>query len=399
VHIPFCRQLCWYCGCHTTIIHDYNRVSSYMETLRREVELLSRCLPGHGGLSHVHFGGGTPTLLSAEDFSAFVALLNERFGLNGDAELAVECDPRTVTQDYARQLADAGVNRISLGVQDFTPHVQQRINREQPVCTVANACKWFRNAGIEAINFDLMYGLPGQTAKSVQGSARLAANLNPNRVAVFGYAHVPWFKKHQRIFTDDELPDIEARFDQAEIMGDALREAGYLEIGFDHYARPDDSLARAAGEGRMARNFQGYTDDRADILLGLGASSIGSLADGYVQNAPTLDGYRDLVRSGRLPIVRGVTLSGDDRLRRAAIERILCDLELDTAALCRSLGHEIDALDDAFDGLLEMESDGLVALDGHTVTVRPSGRRFLRNIASCFDSYWRPMESRHSIAV
>lgn len=399
VHVPFCHQLCWYCGCHTTIVHDYDRVAAYVKALHAEIDLLAGALPAHGGVAHIHFGGGTPTLLESADFTGILEALGTQIGFCDGIEIAVEADPRTLTEDRAKALAAAGVTRASLGVQDFSPDVQERINRVQPVCTVTNACRWLRGAGIEAINFDLMYGLPGQTVANVEGTAALAASLHPDRIAVFGYAHVPWFKKHQRVFEQEELPDLQERFAQAEAIGKTLEARGYAPVGFDHYALPDDSLAQATANGTLRRNFQGYTDDAAPVLIGLGASSIGSLHQGYVQNTVRIDDYCARLDEGHLPVAKGVALSDDDRLRRDAIERILCDLTLDVGALCAAHGQSVDALDRAFDGLRGLQADGLVELDGRRITVLPEGRRFLRNVAVCFDAYWMPREARHSVAV
>jgi oxygen-independent coproporphyrinogen-3 oxidase len=399
LHVPFCHQLCWYCGCHTTIVHDYDRVAAYVKALHAEIDLLADAVLAHGGVAHIHFGGGTPTLLENADFAGIVDALRTRLGFREGIEIAVEADPRTLTNDRAKALAAAGVTRASLGVQDFSPGVQERINRIQPICTVTNACQWLRAAGIEAVNFDLMYGLPGQTVANVEGTATLAASLHPDRIAVFGYAHVPWFKKHQRVFEKEELPDLEERFAQAEAIGDTLEARGYAPIGFDHYAQPDDSLAQAAAQGILRRNFQGYTDDAAPVLIGLGASAIGAHHQGYVQNTVRIDDYCALLSEGHLPAVRGVALTEDDRLRREAIERILCDLALDAGALCAAYGRAEGALDDAFEGLRQLQADGLVDLDGRRITVLPEGRRFLRNVAVCFDAYWMPREARHSVAV
>ncbi len=399
IHVPFCQQLCWYCGCHTTIVHEYGRIAAYVKALREEIGILAEAVPVHGEVAHIHFGGGTPTLLAGDDLTGLLEALKSRFGFRDDIEIAIEADPRTVSEEVAACMGRAGVTRASLGVQDFSPAVQERINRVQPVCTVAKACEWLRAAGIDAINFDLMYGLPGQTAENVAGTAALAASLRPNRIAVFGYAHVPWFKKHQQVFETGSLPDTAERLTQAGVIADTLKQHGYREIGFDHYACPGDSLATAAQTGALRRNFQGYTDDPAPVLLGLGASSIGALEEGYVQNAVRIDDYTDTVGKGRLPIVKGVAVTGEDRLRRTAIEKLLCDLKLDAEALCAGTGFKPDHLDGALRALRQPAADGLVELNGRSIAVTPEGRRFLRNIAVCFDAYWSPHEARHSKAV
>ena len=399
VHVPFCKQMCWYCGCHTTIVHSYERVAAYLEILHREIKLLADAIPGHARLSHVHFGGGTPTMIDRGDFIALMNVIAQKFSLSSAARIAIEIDPRTLSEQKARTLGHAGVTRASLGVQDFAPHVQARINRIQPFYVVDRAVKWLRGSGVCKINFDLMYGLPGQKLTDVERTVELSLALKPDRIAVFGYAHVPWFKKHQSVIRDEDLPGVRERFQQAQLAGDMLRHSGYVEIGFDHYARPDDEMAIAMHEKRLKRNFQGYSEDEADILLGLGASSIGAMAQGYVQNAPGLDRYRELVSAGHLPIVRGTGLTRDDILRRAAIERIMTDLELDVAALCGEFGHQESALDGALEALGALEADGLISRNGRLLTVREEGRLFLRIIAAQFDAYWQPGPARHSRAV
>ena len=399
VHIPFCNQLCWYCGCHTTIVSSYNRVAAYSAALGREVDSLRAALPPIAGLSRVHFGGGTPTMLNQDDFSGLITSISNSFTILPDAEIAVEIDPRALTFDMAVALGRAGVTRASVGVQDLTATVQERVNRVQPFRVVAKAVDNLRSAGIGSISFDLMYGLPGQTAEDLVKTAEIADYLKPDRVAVFGYAHVPWFKKHQRMIDESELPDALERFRQAEAAAKRLGELGFQQIGFDHYARPDDRLAIAARDKRVRRNFQGYTDDQATVLLGLGASSIGALRQGYVQNAPDVGRYVALAAEGHLPITRGFQISDEDRLRASAIERLLCDLQLDIGALCTDFARAPSALDDAVQALQPLTTDGLVRLDGRRVQVTDDGRRFLRSIAACFDEHYQPQQNKHSLAV
>lgn len=400
VHVPFCRQLCWYCGCHTTVVHDYSRIARYLVLLNAEIDALAAALPARIRVSRVHFGGGTPTILDMPDFRNLVDRLRSLFPFADGAEIAVESDPRGMTREYARNLAAAGVTRISLGVQDFSPHIQTRINRRQPFAVVAQAVECLRNAGVASINLDLMYGLPAQTVADVEHTAELALQLEPQRVAVFGYAHVPWFKKHQRMLRASELPGVESRSAQAEAAARILKSGGLVEVGFDHFAHPDDGLACAARTGRLRRNFQGYSDDTAETLLGLGASSISSLRQGYAQNAAGLDDYRDRLSLGQLPIKRGIGLSEEDRVRRAVIERLMCDFAVDVAALCRSHGSPEGALDADLAALAPLAADGLVTVHGRHVAVRDEARRLVRSVAACFDAYLRSHTgARHSLAV
>jgi oxygen-independent coproporphyrinogen-3 oxidase len=399
VHIPFCEQMCWYCGCHTTIINSYDRIARYAQTLNRELDLLGRAVPENGGISHMHFGGGTPSLLGDDDFIRLIGNVRTNFHFADNAEIAIEIDPRTLSKKKAKTLAECGFTRASLGIQDFDEIVQEKIHRQQSFEVVRQAVEWLRSAGIGKINFDIMYGLPDQTNQAIEKTIELSLKLQPDRFAVFGYAHVPWFKKHQQMIKDEDMPDTGGRFQQANAAADALVAAGYVEVGFDHYALPDDSMAIALKNGTLRRNFQGYTDDVADILIGIGASSIGELPQGYIQNAPSLDVYRDKVEAGELPIVRGVTISPDDILRRSAIEAVMTRLEIDLREHCNRHNVPENTLDAALEKIKPMQDDKLVNIDGHRVVVTQTGRRFLRNIAAAFDIYWKPSPARHSRAV
>jgi oxygen-independent coproporphyrinogen-3 oxidase len=338
-------------------------------------------------------------MLTDTDFAAITAKILSAFRPRADMELAVEIDPRTMSAQKARALAKAGVTRASLGVQDFNPHVQEKINRIQPFSLVKDTVDWLRDAGVQAINFDLIYGLPGQSVKDVKYSTELAISLRPDRLAVFGYAHVPWFKKHQEMIKQEDLPGMEERFAEAGMVGQVLEGAGYVAVGFDHYAHPDDSMAKAVAAGTLRRNFQGYTTDTADTMLGLGASSIGALGPGYVQNTPALDQWRKAIHAGKLPITRGVALAGEDAMRRAAIMTVMSAMALDLDAHTAAFGAANGALDDALGKLAPLAADGLVNIDGHKITVTPQGRVFVRNIAACFDTHWQMSAGRHSRAV
>lgn len=394
VHVPFCRDLCWYCACHAKATRSAERIRAYTEALLAEAGLLAEVVPAQGGIAHLHLGGGTPSILGARNLARLMDVLHRRFRLHPDAELAIELDPRTLDEATADELGLMGFTRASLGVQDIDPSVQARIGRPQPAVLVETAVERLRRAGIDAINIDLMYGLPGQTAAHVAASARFAASLGADRIAVFGYAHVPWMKPQQRAIDDAALPDAVARLEQAEVAEAALVGAGYLALGLDHFARPGDPLAVAAFEGQLRRNFQGYTTDTAPALLGLGASAIGSLPGGFGQNIVDERRWAEAVAGGRLPVARGVAVTPDDRLRAGLIERLMCDFALDL----RAAPPEAQAiLADARMGRLEQE--GLVRRDGMQLAVTLAGRRFVRQVAACFDAYLKPAEGRHSAAV
>lgn len=399
LHVPFCRTLCWYCGCHTTVPNATDRVDRYVALLMREIDVVAGVLGEGRPVTTVHFGGGTPTILDPASFLALAERLRRRFAIRDDAEIAVEIDPRGLDQARIDALAASGVNRASLGVQDIDPVVQRAINREQPFGLVARAVSGLRRAGIEGINADLMYGLPHQTAAHVEQSARAVATLGVDRVAVFGYAHVPWFKANQRAIDETALPGPEQRFEQAQVAAAALDAQGFDAVGFDHFARPDDPLAVAAATGRLRRNFQGYVVDPADAVIGLGASSIGSLPDGYVQNEPHIRRWSDRVEAGELATVRGVALTAEDRLRRAVIERVLCDGAVDVAAVALAMDLAVAPLAGAFERLRRLEDDRLVAVRGWTLRCTPLGRRYMRNVAACFDPTLEATPGRHSRAV
>lgn len=394
LHVPFCHALCWYCGCHTTVTRSDERIERYALALLAEAKLLHAALPAaHGPVTQLALGGGTPSALGAKRLAGVVRHLKRLFAFAPDAELSVELDPRTLTQEVVDALAEAGFNRASLGLQDANPEVQAKMGRIQPVEQVADAMRRLRTAGIRRINLDMMYGLPTQTIANVEETARVAADLGADRVAAFGYAHVPWLKPAQNAIRGEDLPGAAARMQQAAAAHATLVESGYEPIGLDHYALPDDPMAQAAAAGRLRRNFQGYTTDTAPVLLGLGCSAIGETPAGHAQNIADERGWVAAVEAGILPIARGITLSEDDRIRRHAIERVMCDLRLDLAPLPLCVRAQ------ALPGLRALARDGLVALEGDVVRVREPGRRFLRHVAACFDARLGTGSGRHSAAV
>src|ERR1019366_1028603 len=300
--VPFCRSMCWYCGCHTSVVRRDEPVAVYAAALRCELDLVSRQIERRMQVDHIHFGGGTPTIMAPELFVDLIGSIRQAFFVLASAEIAVEIDPRTLTGAMIDALGFGGVNRASLGVQSFDPVVQRAINRVQSFEETAHAPVGLRRVGITGINFDLIYGLPHQTVASCLDTVRRCVELRPDRFSVFGYAHVPTFNKHQRKIRDATLPDSLERLDQSDAMANALQEAGYLQIGLDHFALPDDEMAVALQDGRLHRNFQGYTTDASNILLGFGASAIGHLPQGYVQNEVHTRAYTEGIASGRLPM-------------------------------------------------------------------------------------------------
>jgi oxygen-independent coproporphyrinogen III oxidase len=398
-HVAYCAEMCWFCGCHTKATKKYAPVADYLAALLDEMALVASKLPARMGVRHIHFGGGSPTVLTPADFTRMVDTLRAHFDLLPGAEIAVELDPRTADEAYVIAMAKAGVTRASIGVQDFNPKVQEAINRIQPFEITERVIGWLRAHGIGAINMDLCYGLPHQTVESVVETVERAASLRPARIALFGYAHVPWMKTHQRLIREEVLPGIAERWQQYETSAARLQELGYVAIGLDHFALPEDELVVAQEGGVLHRNFQGYTTDSAPALIGFGASAIGSLPQGYVANEIAIDRYKELVRGGTLPIARGIEVTGEDKLRRAIIERLMCDMSVDLD----EVAAEYDAAGESFEGelssLAALEADGIVRREGHRLVMTEEGKPLVRAVCAVFDRYLNAGEARHSKAV
>ena len=350
-------------------------------------------------VAHLHFGGGTPTVLESEDLAAVMAHLSERFRLLPNAEIAIESDPRTLTDAMIQQIGLLGFNRASFGVQEFDPKVQAAINRIQPPEMVERAILGLRAAGVRNINFDLIYGLPHQTTAALCRTVEQCVTMKPDRIALFGYAHVPWVAKNQRMIPDDSLPNASERAEQARLAAATLVANGYVQIGIDHFALPGDSLAIAAAEGRLHRNFQGYTSDAARTLIGIGATSIGRTPQGYVQNASETGAWSRAVAAGKLPVARGHALRGQDWLRAHVIERIMCDGTVDLAAAGRGLGFADDWYAEELPELLQMQEDGLLTYRDGKLSLAHKGLPLERVVAAVFDTYLRNSTARHSVAV
>jgi oxygen-independent coproporphyrinogen-3 oxidase len=399
LHIPFCDSLCWFCGCHTRVTRRYTPLAAYVVTLLREIELVAARLPGRSPVTHIHWGGGSPTMLAPADMRRIARALRAAFAVAPDAEFAVEIDPRGLADRVIDAMSEIGVNRVSLGVQDIHPEVQTAINRDQPFAVTQDCVRRLRAAGLAAFNCDLMYGLPHQDTARVLETVDAVASLVPDRIALFGYAHVPHMKPHQRLIPEDALPGGEARLEQSQAAAERLQTLGYRRIGLDHFARPSDPLARAAASGALHRNFQGYTTDPSDALLGFGASAIGKLPQGYVQNAVPIAGYRRRIDEGLLAAVRGVAFDGEDRLRAAIIERIMCDLEVDLERVSADLGTAFTPRARERATLAELADDGVIELAGPRLRVTGAGRPFVRQVAAAFDSYLHQGAARRSRAI
>ena len=402
IHVPFCEQICLYCGCHTRATQRSEPVEAYAARLVEEIKLIA-ARTGCRRLVHLHWGGGTPSILGPDLLRELVAQLDVHFDLVALREHAFELDPRHVTKDLAHTLNDIGVTRTSLGVQDLSAHVQQAIGRVQPFAVVERAANTLRDAGISDLNIDLMYGLPQQSVHDVRRTVLLVHQLRPQRLAIFGYAHVPWIRRHQRLLDESALPRSAARFEQATAAHAGLTALGYQPVGLDHYATAEDSLAVAARAGTLRRNFQGYTVDDATALIGLGASAIGHLRQGFVQNAADLAGYSRAIMSGRFATVRGFALSADDRIRGRIIESLMCNLACDIDGVVDEIAgkgeHKRTSFDREIEALQPFIAEGFARIDSRRVIINDSGRPYLRLIAATFDAYLPDSQARHSVAV
>ncbi|WP_305984420.1 oxygen-independent coproporphyrinogen III oxidase [Roseibium sp. MMSF_3544] len=408
LHVPYCRELCHYCGCHTKATRQDAPLKTYATTLGQEISLVADHLESAGPVRHIHWGGGTPSLLPRQSLIDLTGLMRVHFDFAKDLEHAIELDPRLVTEELAETLALIGINRASLGVQDFDPNVQEAIGRVQPFEIVANASRFLRSAGLDALNFDLMYGLPGQSRETILDTVDKTLSLAPGRIALFGYAHVPWMRKHQRLIDESTLPSAAERLELADLARAELLDAGYVAIGLDHFARSDDSMAIALADGSLKRNFQGYTTDQGEQLIGFGVSSIGKLSNGYIQNMPDVGSWRRSILSGELPVSKGLALSSDDRMRGQIIEELMTNYACDLTPVCKGHGLSVQDLGGAFDALEDLVTDGLVKLDfgtddDVTVSVTDSGRPYVRLAAAAFDAYLAESQAsgkaRHSAAV
>lgn len=399
IHVPFCAQLCWYCGCHTKVVNTRPPISDYVADLLAEIALVADALSERLTIGSVHFGGGTPNMLSPNEMTAILNRLAEKFDFGEEADIAVEIDPRLLSREWVTAAARAGVKRASLGVQDFCAGVQAAIHRTQSYALVAGAVAALRAAGIGSINLDLMVGLPRQSLASLAETVAAALSLAPDRLSLFGYAHVPWLKPHQKLINEADLPDARTRLMMQRQAATLFETAGFQRLGLDHFARPADGLAAAAAEQRLRRNFQGYTTDAANVLLGFGASAIGRLPQAYIQNAADIAQWRTQIKAGALPVTRGVALDANDVFRAEIIERLMCDFRVDLAEVAARHDRSPPDLDREHAMLGEMETDGLVRLAGATLNVTDEGRDFVRSVCAVFDRYLDRENLRHAQGV
>ncbi|MGD8428949.1 MAG: oxygen-independent coproporphyrinogen III oxidase [Ectothiorhodospiraceae bacterium] len=390
VHIPFCRTVCFYCGCNKVITANYRRAEDYLDRLKREIALQAPLFDRDRRVEQMHFGGGTPTYLNEDDLVGLIGALSESFPMDTSArrEFSIEIDPRTVSPEKIRMLSELGFNRMSLGVQDFDPEVQAAVNRIQSVEQTETVIAAARANGYSSTNLDLIYGLPKQTPETFSRTLDTVLRLRPERLAVYNYAHMPHLFKVQRRIRPEDLPDAETKLAILEMTIQRLTSAGYVYIGMDHFALPDDELARAQRKGGLHRNFQGYSTRAQLDLIGLGMSSIGRIGDSYSQNRKDLASYGEALDRGELPVFRGYSLTGDDRLRADVIGQIMCQSELDYRRI--EARYRIVFRQYFHDELVRLQplaDDGLVRFQRDGLSVTPRGRLFLRNIGMVFDAY------------
>ena len=388
VHLPFCASICYYCGCNKIITKDHGRSAKYLRYLDKEMAMVAAHLQGERKVVQLHLGGGTPTFLSDEELNELMAMLRKHFDFAPDAELAIEIDPRTVNDTMMFMLAGLGFNRTSLGVQDFDPEVQKAVNRIQPVEMVEHAIKASRTANFVSVNFDLIYGLPKQNLESFSHTLDTVIRLSPDRIALYNYAHLPARFKPQRRINEEELPPAEERLQIFLMSLRRLLDAGYVYIGLDHFAKPDDELTKAQASKTLHRNFQGYTTRAECDLIGLGLSSIGKVGHSYSQSVRTLEGYYDKLDANQLPIEKGFEISMDDVLRRQIIMNFMCSEAIDFAKINKTYAIDfIKYFKIELARLQPYQEAGLINIDTNAITVTPKGRMFVRAVGMVFDKY------------
>jgi oxygen-independent coproporphyrinogen-3 oxidase len=390
VHIPFCHALCYYCGCNKIVTRNQVRVERYMEMLHREIGMQSELFDRARKTTQLHFGGGTPTYLDGEQMDTLMAALRDAFNFDesDNREFSIEVDPRTVDTDSLRHLSDLGFNRLSLGIQDFDPVVQEAVNRMQSADEVTTLVNTARDTEFKSISFDLIYGLPHQNVKSFDATLDVVINMRPDRLAVYNYAHLPERFKGQRMINAADIPSPETKLDILHHTIDRLADYGYIYIGMDHFALPEDDLVQARHEGTLQRNFQGYSTHGECDLVGLGVSSISSIGNVYAQSSITTMEYEALIEGGHIPIRKGIAVDDDDLIRGDVIQALMCYDRLDFDDFGTS--HDIEFRDyfkAELDRLQSLADDGLIDLDVDSVTITAKGRLLLRSIAMVFDRH------------
>ena len=391
VHIPFCHSLCHYCGCHTKIVQDQGPITSYIAILIDEIRIFHERAGNGIAVQRVHFGGGSPNYANTDLIESILQEIKKSFEVLPSCQIDMECDPRRLTAEKIADYARIGISRFSLGIQDFDPEVQKAINRVQPYEMIEERMADFRKSGVKNINFDLIVGLPKQTPYTVGETVEKVVRLQPSRLAVFPYAHVPWMKKHQLLLEKYGLPDAKTRLNMISLVGEKLKRAGYVSVGMDHFAKPEDDLFHAQNGNGVRRNFQGYTDDPSSVVLGFGLSAISQFENGYLQNTTNAVAYKKSISQGALPSCRGYILNESDKKRKKLIDDLLCRFNAPI--------EEVQDLVILPQRLVDLQQDGIVTIECDTLKIADKGKVFARVVASCFDPYYLEKEERHARAV
>ncbi len=388
VHLPYCDTLCYFCGCNMIVSNNRKRIHSYEEYVKREIDLLKSTLNNEREVVQLHWGGGTPTHLSPQEIYDLGNYIRSNFNFADDAEVSCEIDPRGMTKEHVNALKESGFNRVSMGVQDFNPATQKAVNRIQPVDITTQVIDWARELGFISVNIDLMYGLPLQTPETFSETLDEIIKISPDRIAVFNYAHVPWLKKHQALIKTEDLPQPEVKLELLKLSIDKLTNAGYVFIGMDHFAKPDDELTIALNEKKLYRNFQGYSTRSGADLHALGITGISQFGRIYSQNEKTEKKYYSALDENRLPISKGYYLNDDDVLRRKVIMKIMCDFQLDFTEIENEFGIDFEKYFAwGLKNLHEMIDDDLLEIKDKKLIVKNTGRLLIRNVAMNFDGF------------
>ena len=400
LHLPFCDTLCYFCGCTTVITRNKAHVETYLDHLILELELFGKMMNPDRKVVQQHFGGGTPTYLEPDQIRRLGGRLQELFPHSADAEIGCEIDPRGLTREHLVALREVGFNRNSIGVQDFNPQVQKAVNRINSESMLREIVGWHNELGFESLNLDLIYGLPFQTPESFEKTLKAILTFNPDRLAVFSYAHVPWMKPNQKLIKEADLPSPDVKLAMLKMIIETLTDSGYVYIGMDHFAKIDDELAIAQREKTLQRNFQGYSTKAGVDIYAFGMSSISQVDSIYAQNTKDINLYQDHIKAGTLPIEKGYILTEEDVIRRNVIMRLMCDLEIDFKNMGRSLNLDFTThFEKELSNLDEFQQDELIKLDTNRLTVTDKGRLFIRNIAMTFDAYLGEGEGRFSKTI
>lgn len=387
-HIPFCDTLCYFCGCNMIVSRNRERIHNYIDYLKNEIDMVRTYIRPGRKAAQLHWGGGTPTHLNPEEIRELGTYIKENFDFREDAENSCEIDPRELTREHLEALREIGFNRISMGVQDFNEKVQKAVNRIQPEEMTRRVIQWVRELGYHSFNLDLIYGLPFQTVEEFEKTVDTIIDISPDRIALFNYAHVPWMKKHMGLIKTEDLPTPEEKLQILKMSVAKLTDAGYVFIGMDHFAKPEDDLSKALHEKRLYRNFQGYSTNVGTDLYAMGITSISQFGDIYAQNVKTEKEYSDALNNNRLPIFKGYRMNEDDILRKYVIMKVMCDFELSFEEVEKKFGIEFEKYFAwGLENLKEMIDDGLVKIENRKLTVNDMGRLLIRNVAINFDGF------------